>query len=86
MAAKYKALTYVMIDEDKKAPGDPITQAEIDDAGQSENVQELITTGAIGSPDDEINEAHAEVSVDAPAGSDHHVIATEEGRSNDSSN
>lgn len=80
MAAKYKALTYLMLGDVKKAPGDPVTDAELKDAGQSENVEQLMADGALGKPDDEINEAHVAVAPEESAESDQNVT-TEDGGS-----
>jgi hypothetical protein len=58
--AKYKALTYLNLPPDtRKAPGDPITDKELKDAGQSDDdIDALRESGAIGGSTDEINEAH----------------------------
>lgn len=84
MAEKYKALTFLMVGEEKKSPGDPISEADLKAAGQTpENIKQLVADGALGSPDDEINEAHAPVEISVPSGSDNHVVAGEEGKGGD---
>ena len=59
----YKALTYVNLPPDnRKAPGDPITKKELDEAGQTdEDIESLIKQRAIGKPTDPIDNAHAPV-------------------------
>jgi len=58
----FKVLTVLNLpfnDDPPKYPGDTITVAELEAAQQTdEDIQRLITTGAIGEADDHINAAH----------------------------
>ena len=77
----YKALTFLMVGDEKKSPGDSVSLAELEAAGQTpENVKQLLESGALGGQDDEIDPAHQPVEVEAPAGSENHVIAGDAGK------
>lgn len=58
-----KALTYVVLGDVKKNPGDTVTKAELKAAGQTEDdVKHLIKMGALSEDDKaDINEAHKTV-------------------------
>ena len=66
----YKALTFLNLPPDnKKAPGDKITDKELKDAGQTEaDIAALKKGGAIGSEQTAIDEAHEPVKVEGVEG------------------
>jgi hypothetical protein len=77
----YKALTYVNLPPDNiKAPGEEITEAELSEAGQTEDdIAALLEQGAISEDmDAPINEAHAPVEVEGLG--EFNVIASETGK------
>lgn len=56
--ASYKALTrlHLPVIEKDYNPGDPVTDDELESAGQTdENIQALVDSGAIGGEDDELH-------------------------------
>jgi hypothetical protein len=61
----YKALTYVNLPPDnRKVPGDTITERELKDAGQTEDdIKTLVKAKAIGNMGAELDEAHAPVEI-----------------------
>ena len=73
----YKCLTYVMVGEEKKAPGDSVTKAEFVAAGQTtDDIAILLKTGAISEDADApIHKDHGPV----PAATGEHVIQTSDG-------
>lgn len=81
MTAKYKALTYLNLPPDnRKAPGDPITEKELKDAGQDdEHIDALRESGAIGGPTDEIHEDHAVVETPPNPNADQNITDGETG-------
>jgi hypothetical protein len=81
----YKALTYVNLPPDnRKAPGDSISEKELKDAGQTvEDVEVLIKQKAIGAQDAEINKAHAPIEIIVNTTDVVNVITSEVGRSDE---
>jgi hypothetical protein len=77
----YKALTYMNLPPDnRKAPGDTITDKELKDAGQTDvHIQHLIKTKAMGKESDPIDEAHAPVTVATSTTADVNIITGEVG-------
>jgi hypothetical protein len=61
----YKALTYVNLPPDnRKAPGDKITDKELKEAGQTkEDIDSLVKSGSIGDEDAELHQDHAPVEI-----------------------
>ena len=57
----YKALTFLMVGETRKSPGDAVSEEELEAVGQTkESIQELIDGGALSEDmDAPVNEAHA---------------------------
>lgn len=44
----YKALTFIMLGEEKISPGDEISDAQLEEAGQTEeHIAELVESGAL---------------------------------------
>lgn len=65
----YKALTYVVLGDVRKAPGDSITDKELKDAGQEdEEIRNLISSGAIGDKDADIHKDHVTEDVESSEG------------------
>ena len=82
---EYKALTYLMVGDEKVAPGDTVTRADLEAAGQTaENIDQLLESGAIS--DDmqaDVLEEHREIertSANDGLGDTRHVITSEEGK------
>jgi hypothetical protein len=62
----YKALTYIMLGEEKISPGDEISDEQLADAGQNEeHIAQLIEGGALSED------------MDAPVHPDHQVVIPE---------
>lgn len=86
MANEYKALTYVMVGDDKIAPGDSVSHNDLLAAGQSdEDVTQLLKSGVISEDQDaEIHEAHREAArpplENNGQGDKKHIHAAEEGK------
>lgn len=70
-----KALTYVVLGDVRKSPGDKVTKTELKAAGQTEDdVKHLIKTGALSEDDKaDVDEAHK--IVESPEG----VITAKDG-------
>ena len=66
----YKALTFVNLPpNNKKVPGDKITDKELKDAGQTaDDIKALVNGGAIGSEATALDEAHDPVKVEGVEG------------------
>lgn len=76
----YKALTYLVLGDVRKSPGDSISDKELKDAGQEEdNIQALIDSGALGDKDAEIHPDHVMADPEASEGSDNNVNASDAG-------
>jgi hypothetical protein len=70
-----KALTFIVLGEERFAPGDSITKTQLKDAGQTdEQVQQLIADGALGEDSDELHPDHQPV--ETPEGT---ITATDGG-------
>jgi hypothetical protein len=82
-----KALTYVNLPPDnRKAPGDKITQKELEDAGQTkEDIEALKKQGAIGDDNAPLDKAHAPIVIETSTTSEINVIDSEIGGSDESS-
>jgi len=82
----YKALTYVNLPPDnRKAPGDPITEKELKDANQTEeDIESLIKQKAIGDDSAKINKAHAPIQITVNTNPEVvNIITNEVGRSDE---
>ena len=77
----YFALTYVNLPPDnRKAPGDEISDEELEAAGQGpDEIQALIDGGAIGGKDDPIHKDHAIVPAAVNPDADENISADETG-------
>jgi hypothetical protein len=82
-----KALTYVNLPPDnRKAPGDSITQKELKDAGQTEeDIEALTKSGAIGDDDAELDKSHDPITVEVSTTSEINVVTNETGGSDEAS-
>jgi hypothetical protein len=70
-----KALTFIMLGDKRFAPGDEVTDADLEEAGQTaEQIKELVDAGSLGDADAELHEAHRPV--EAPEGT---IAASDEG-------
>lgn len=91
MADDFKALTFLKLrvpgggDEGVlKSPGDSVTRAELEDAGQDQDdIDRLFADGALGYPDDPIHPDHAPPEISVPETSDHAVSSDETGGGGD---
>lgn len=71
-----KALTHINLPpNNRKKPGETITQKELNDAGQTdEDVKKLMKDGAIGQDGDAIHSAHDPIKIETSTTSDVHVV------------
>jgi hypothetical protein len=91
MADEYQALTFIKLplpeggDEGVlKKPGDPISAAELEAAGQDEDdIQRLMDSDALGYPGDPVAPDHRPPDDEpVPDGSDEHAISGDDGGGN----